>query len=73
MLENIANLDQEMRVDPKQLNNADINMLTCTPVLAGRKLGNYVPESPFLVSNQLRKDATPIMTKVNVRQNGDSA
>ena len=28
MLENIANLDQEMKVDPKQLNNADVNGYT---------------------------------------------
>jgi hypothetical protein len=73
VLENIANLDQEMKVDPKQLNNADVNMLTCTPVLAGRVLGGHVPQSPFLVSNQNRNDATPIMARVQVRQNGDSA
>ena len=67
VLENIANLDQEMKVDPKQLNNADVNMLTCTPVLAGRVLEDHVPQSPFLVSNQNRNDATPIMARVQVR------
>lgn len=73
VLENIANLEQEMRVDPRQLNNADVNMLTCTPVLAGRVLGGHVPQSPFLLSNQNRNDATPIMPRMQVRQNGDSA
>jgi len=73
VLENIANLEQEMKVDPKQLNNADVNMLTCTPVLAGRGLEGHVPQSPFLVSNQNRNDLTPIMPRLQVRQNGDSA
>ena len=56
----------------KQLNHDDVNMLTCTPVLAGRKLGNMVPESPFLSNNNHRRDATPLM-KVQMRTNGDSA
>ena len=54
------------------MHNEDINMLTCTPVLAGRKLGNMVPESPFLTANNQRRDATPMM-KVQIRENGDSA
>ena len=48
--ENMKNLEQEMKVDYKQMINDDVNMLTCTPVLAGRKLGPMVPESPFLSS-----------------------
>lgn len=43
----------------KQMHNEDVNLLTCTPVLAGRKLQNFVPESPFLSANDFRKDQTP--------------
>ena len=50
MGENIKNLNQEMVIDYKEMKNDDVNMLTCTPVLAGRKL-NLVPESPFLTAN----------------------
>ena len=59
-----------MNVDYKQMKNEDVNMITCTPVLAGRKL-DFAPESPFLTANVLNKDQTPIM-KVQMRTNGDS-
>jgi serine/threonine protein kinase len=53
--ENIKNLNDEMVVDYKQMKNEDVNMLTCTPVLAGRKL-DFAPESPFLTANNHLKD-----------------
>jgi hypothetical protein len=47
--ENMKNLHVEMMTyDNKALDNSEIDMVTCTPVLAGRKLGNFVPSSPFL-------------------------
>lgn len=57
--ENIANLNQEMNVDHKQMNNEEINMVTCTPLLGGRKLNDLVPQSPFLQQNNFKRDATP--------------
>lgn len=45
-------------------------MVTCTPVLAGRKI-DFAPESPFLTANNFSKDMTPMM-KVQIRANGDS-
>jgi hypothetical protein len=48
--ENIKRLDEEMVVDYRAMKNEDVNMVTCTPVLAGRKL-DFVPESPFLTAN----------------------
>ena len=68
--ENIKNLNEEMVVDYKDMKNDDINMVTCTPLLAGRKL-NFAPESPFLTANNHLKDATPMM-KVAIKLNGDS-
>lgn len=47
--ENMKRYNIEMNIDPKQLRNEDVDMITCTPVIAGRKLGpQNVPESPFL-------------------------
>jgi hypothetical protein len=63
----MKNLEQEMRVDYKQMKNEDVNMLTCTPVLAGRKLGPMVPESPFLSSAQATRDNTPMLRGVMMR------
>lgn len=71
MTENIKKLNEEMVVDYKALKNDDVNMVTCTPVLAGRKL-DFAPESPFLTANNHLRDATPMM-KVQIRTNGDSA
>ena len=58
--ENMKYLNEEMNIDYKAMNNEDVNMLTCTPILAGRKL-NFVPESPFLTANNHLRDNTPIM------------
>ena len=52
------------------MNNEEINMVTCTPLLGGRKLADTVPQSPFLVSNQTRKDATPVIN-AQVRVQGE--
>lgn len=42
-------------------------LITCTPVMAGRKLNDQPPESPFLTSNRgLTSDNTPIMQKVSI-------
>ena len=49
-------------------------MITCTPVLAGRKLGpQNVPESSFL-SPLIAADrhATPMINNIRVRANGDT-
>jgi hypothetical protein len=55
------------------MNNIDINMLTCTPVLAFRKLGpNNVPESPFL-SPLISRETTPMLRGVVIRGNGDTS
>jgi hypothetical protein len=57
-----------MNIDPKQLGNEDVNMITCTPVLAGRKLGpQNVPESPFLSPLLGSGNATPML---NMRVRG---
>ena len=51
-------------------------MITCTPILAGRKLGpQNVPESPFLSPLMLGGDrnATPMLNNIRVRGNGDTA
>ena len=65
----IANLRQEMNVDMKQMKNADVNMVTCTPLLGRREL-IMEPASPLLPMGGNR-DATPLM-RVNIRPNGDS-
>ena len=43
-------------------------LLTCTPVMAGRKLNDQPPESPFLTSNKLGANLmnTPVMHKVTI-------
>lgn len=45
---------------------ADNSLVTCTPVMAGRKLNMSVPESPFLSAsnNSSNLNNTPIMSKV---------
>ena len=48
-------------------------MITCTPVLGGRKLGPMVPESPFLTSGVGTRDTTPLMKGIMMRTNGDTA
>lgn len=67
----MRNLEDEMKVDMKAMANEDVNMLTCTPVLAGRKL-NFAPESPFLTANNNLRNATPVIHGIQVRANGDS-
>lgn len=64
-----------MRFDAKQLQKEDIDMLTCTPVLAGRKLGpQNVPESPFLSPmTSTDRNATPLLNNIRVRGNVDTA
>lgn len=66
---NIANLKEEMRFDNKQMNNEDVNMVTCTPLL-GRRQMILEPASPLLPMGGNR-DATPLM-RVHIRPNGDS-
>jgi serine/threonine protein kinase len=66
---NIANLRQEMNVDMRQMNNDEVNMVTCTPLL-GRRQMILEPASPLLPMGGNR-DATPLM-KVHYRPNGDS-
>lgn len=39
----------------------DAQLLSATPVMAGRKLRDLPPETPFLASRQLGVDATPII------------
>ena len=66
----IINFEKEKQV----LDDKDISLLTCTPVLAMRKL-NDVPASPFLSNNNMRtpnNDRTPIMTGVKLHGNGDT-
>lgn len=71
---NMEEMDDAMRsADYKGMGKAELDLLTCTPVLAGRKLGPFVPESPFLTSGIANRDATPQMNGVNFRGNGDSA
>jgi len=50
------------------MKNDDVNMLTCTPVLAGRKLGPMVPESPFLSSAAAARDNTPMLKGVMLKE-----
>ncbi|CDW82463.1 protein kinase domain containing protein [Stylonychia lemnae] len=69
--ENIILLEQEMQLDTKDFKSEDINMITCTPVLAGRGLDRHVPQSPFLTNNSHQRDNTP-MLRFQMRQNGDS-
>jgi len=68
----MLNFSDEMKIEPTELKAEDINMLTCTPVLAGRGLDKSVPQSPFLTANNHARDATPMM-RVQIRTNGDSA
>jgi len=52
------NIDQYNKVDYNKINNADevdINLVTCTPVLAKRNLNPSVPETPFLKTNNFNK------------------
>jgi hypothetical protein len=71
--ENMKRYNVEMNIDTKQLKNEDVDMITCTPLLAGRRLGpQNVPESPFL-SPLLGSTATPMLNNIKVRGNGDTA
>ncbi len=56
---NIANLRQEMNIDMRQMNNADVDMVTCTPLIGRRQL-IMEPASPLLPMGGNR-DATPLM------------
>jgi len=58
--ENFKNLEKEAQIDPKALKSEDLNMVTCTPVLNGRKL-NDLTESPFLQATPMGRDRTPMM------------
>ena len=58
-----------MNVDMRQMNNEEVNMVTCTPLL-GRRQMILEPASPLLPMGGNR-DATPLM-RVNYRPNGDS-
>lgn len=41
--ENIKLLNEEMKLEATDLQHQDINMITMTPILAGRGLDKYVP------------------------------
>jgi hypothetical protein len=41
--ENMQNFNEEMKIDTKELKADEIDMLTCTPILAGRGLDKHVP------------------------------
>lgn len=73
--ENMKRYNVDMNIDPKQLRNEDVDMVTCTPVLAGRKLGpQNVPESPFLSPlTSSDRNATPMLNNIRMRGNGDTA
>jgi hypothetical protein len=52
----------------------EVNLVSCTPLLGRRNLpqeADKVPQSPFLGTNNFKKDVTPMM-QVRVRPNGDS-
>ena len=57
--------DQHNKVDYSKLNDADedeVQLVSCTPVMAKRNLRPNVPETPFLKVNKLdRQIATPMM------------
>lgn len=38
--ENMKRFSVEMNIDSKQLRQEDVNMVTCTPLLAGRRFGD---------------------------------
>lgn len=61
--------DEEFKFrDEADGEKASYNLLvTCTPVMAGRKLQNVAPESPFLTSvNLANVNNTPILRKVTI-------
>ena len=66
--------DKEMNKDKnKEIREQGLNLITCTPVLAGRKLDTIVPSSPFLTNNSsAARDATPVVMGVSIRGNGDT-
>jgi hypothetical protein len=47
-------------------------MITCTPVLAGRKLPGLPPDTPFLSSASAARDNTPLIKGMMLRGNGDT-
>jgi serine/threonine protein kinase len=48
--ENIANIEGQVNIDRNVLQQPEVNMLTCTPLLGGRNLGEpQIPCSPFLM------------------------
>ena len=46
-------------------------LITCTPVMAGRKLQNLPPPSPFLTAGGVSHDNTPIIQKVSIQHVGE--
>lgn len=44
-------------------NEEELKLVTCTPIMAKRKLNTDVPETPFLTANKINKSsmATPLM------------
>jgi len=67
------NLEAPEVTDSKQIKEKGIDLLTCTPVLGGRKLGDQVPESPFLKSTSpFQGKATPLLTGMKIKENGDT-
>jgi hypothetical protein len=49
-------------------------MITCTPILAGRRLGpSNVPESPIVSPMINSREQTPMIRGIVVRGNGDTS
>ena len=65
--ENIRRYNLEVQ-DPKL--NPELSLLTCTPVLAGRKLGTG-PDSPFWGATPQRSENTPMMQMRIMRIGGE--
>jgi len=68
----MENEDQRYEEANKIMDDSNIDMITCTPMLHGRKLVNMPPPSPFLSSAQMNRDSTPILKAVHMKGNGDS-
>lgn len=63
----------EQQIDYRKIHDQDINLVTCTPVIGGRKLQrDKVPESPLLQQYTNKFEATPLMNGIKLKENGDS-